>query len=64
MDQRELEILRPMMMEEHGWEMQRLKECNLQPVLERIRQCNESKDDERKAFGLFQLKKQARVEDT
>lgn len=56
-DQRELEILRPMMMEKHGWEIQRLKECDLQPVFERIRQYNESKEEERKAFGLFQLKK-------
>ena len=56
-DQRELETLRPMMMEKHGWDIQRLKECNLQPVFERIRQYNESKDEERKAFGLFQLKR-------
>ncbi len=56
-DQSELEVLRPMMMEEHGWEIQRLRECDLQPVFERIAQYNEHKDEERKAFGLFQLKK-------
>lgn len=56
-DQNELEVLRPMMMEKHGMQIQRLKGCDLQPVFGRIRQYNEAKDEERKAFGLFQLKK-------
>lgn len=56
-DQRELEVLRPMMMEKHGSKIQRMKECDLQPVFERIRLYNETKDEERIASGFFNLKK-------
>lgn len=56
-DQQELEILRPTMMERRGREISSLTPCNLDLVFERIATYNESKGEARKGHGLFSLKK-------
>lgn len=56
-DQRELEQLRPMIMQRHGREIDSMKECDLQLVFDRIEEYNEEKAEDRKGHGFFRLKK-------
>lgn len=56
-DQRELEILRPVIMEKHAREINAMKECDLQSVFDRIEQYNEEKAENHKGHGFFKLKK-------
>lgn len=56
-DQRELEQLRPAIMQRHGREMNSMKECDLQSVFDRIEDYNEEKAEDRKGHGFFRLKK-------
>lgn len=56
-DQQELEILRPMILEKHGREINTMKGCDLQSVFDRIEKYNEEKAEGRKGHGFFKLKK-------
>ena len=56
-DQRELEQLRPVIMQRHGREINFMKECDLQLVFDRIEEYNEEKAEDRKGHGFFRLKK-------
>lgn len=56
-DQRELEELRPLMMDKHGHEINAMRECDLQSTFDRIEQYNEEKAENRKGHGFFRLKK-------
>lgn len=54
-DQRELEQLRPAIMQRHGREINSMKECDLQSVFDRIEDYNEEKAEDRKGHGFFRL---------
>lgn len=56
-DQRELEQLRPVIMERHAHEITSMKECDLQPIFDKIEQYNEEKAEDRRGHGFFRLKK-------
>ncbi len=55
-DDNELEALKPFVLANHSSEIDRLKECDIRPVFERIRYCG-TEEEGSKFKGLFQRKK-------